>query len=213
MAPVLLDVPSLAIDFLSLDLLTCSVEHTCTKPVFSSVVQQDFCMPPWLLGNYPFAFLDENGTKATCVSWRSGRSVLYMVDIATGSYTRDESFDFVAVNHVRRLSDHNFMTYAVYYAPNNPAYVGSSIPEEKPPCSLGAHGGPTGLETQNLNWEKQYFCRGYVCVSSCYGRAYRLQGNWGITDVSDCIEAVQSPELRSLVDTKRTAIRGESAGG
>jgi dipeptidyl aminopeptidase/acylaminoacyl peptidase len=41
----------------------------------------------------------------------------------------------------------------------------------------------------------------------------RLKGNWGITDVSDCIEAVHSPELRSLIDTKRTAIRGGSAGG
>ncbi|KAG1737976.1 Alpha/Beta hydrolase protein [Suillus lakei] len=258
--------------------------QTCTKPVLSSAVQQDFCMPSWLLGNYPFAFLDENGTRAICVAWRSGRSVLYVVDIVAGSYMeiKDESFDFVVVDHVRRLSDHNFVfmglrnnapgaamlctltgpsfvpnfqvlkstastsaapfpkgiislptplelkvagdkiVYVVYYAPNNPAYAGSSIPEEKPPCVLGVHGGPTGLETQNLSWVKQYFTsRGYAWLdvnyggSSCYGRAYveRLQGNWGITDVSDCVEAVQSPELRSLIDTKRTAIRGGSAGG
>jgi dipeptidyl aminopeptidase/acylaminoacyl peptidase len=211
--------------------------QTCTKPVLSSAVQQDFCMPSWLLGNYPFAFLDENGTKAICVAWRGGRSVLYVVDIAAGSYVeiKDESFDFVSVNHVRRLSDYTFVftgwqsnapgaamlctltgpsfvpnfkvlrstasasaapfpegiislptplelevasnkiVYAVYYAPNNPAYAGSSIPNEKPPCVLGVHGGPTGLETQNLNWLKQYFTsRGYAwwvlstfTVSSC----------------------------------------------
>jgi dipeptidyl aminopeptidase/acylaminoacyl peptidase len=255
-----------------------------TKPVFSSVVQQDFCMPPWTLGNYPFAFLDDNGTKAICVAWRGGRSVLYVVDITTGSYKeiKDESFDFVVIEHVRRLSDYTFVftglrsnapgaamlctltrssfvpnfqvlrstastsaapfpegiislptplelklagngiVHAVYYAPNNPEYAGSSIPNEKPPCVLGVHGGPTGLETQSLSWLKQYFTsRGYAWLdinysgSSCYGRTYveRLKGNWGITDVSDCIEAVQSPELRSFIDTKRTAIRGGSSGG
>ncbi|KAG1863162.1 Alpha/Beta hydrolase protein [Suillus subluteus] len=254
------------------------------KPVLSSVVQQDFCMPPWTLGNYPFALLDDNGTKAICVAWRGGRSVLYVVDITTGSYKeiKDESFDFVVIEHVRRMSDYTFVftgmrsnapgaamlctltgpsfvpdfqvlkstastsaapfpegiislptplelkladnriVHAVYYAPNNPAYAGSSISNEKPPCVLGVHGGPTGLETQSLKWLKQYFTsRGYAWLdinysgSSCYGRAYveRLKGNWGITDVSDCIEAVQSPELRSLIDTKRTAIRGGSSGG
>ncbi|KAG0704085.1 Alpha/Beta hydrolase protein [Suillus ampliporus] len=254
-----------------------------TKPVLSSVVQQDFCEPPWTLGNYPFAFLDANGTKAICVAWQGGRSVLYVVDIATGSHMeiKDDLFDFVVVEHVRRLSDYTFVftglrsnapgaamrctltgssfkptfeelkstastsaapfpegiisppiplelkldnriVYAVYYAPTNPEYAGSSIEGEKPPCVLGVHGGPTGLETQNLNWLKQYFTsRGYAWLdvnysgSSCYGRAYveRLKGNWGITDVSDCIESVESAELCSLIDTKRTAIRGGSAGG
>ncbi|KAG1850041.1 alpha/beta-hydrolase [Suillus tomentosus] len=258
--------------------------RACTKPVLSSVMQQDFCMPSWTLDNYSFALLDENGTKAICVAWRAGRSVLYVVDIATGSYVeiKAESFDFVVVNNVSRLSDYTFVftglqsnapgaamlctltgpsfvpnfqvlrstasasaapfpegiislptplefkaagdktVYAVYYAPNNPAYAGSSIPGEKPPCVLGVHGGPTGLETQHLNWQKQYFTsRGYAWLdvnysgSSCYGRAYveRLQGNWGITDVSDCIGAIQSPQISSLIDTKRTAIRGGSAGG
>lgn len=68
--------------------------------------------------------------------------------------------------------------------------------------------------------------------SSCYGRAYvyvptpgfirsgtevvareRLKGNWGITDVSDCIEAVRSSELSPVIDSARTAIRGGSSGG
>ncbi|KAG2093719.1 Alpha/Beta hydrolase protein [Suillus discolor] len=199
-------------------------------------------------------------------------------DLLACSYVeiKDESFDFVVVNNVCRLSDYTFVftglqsnapgaamlctltgpsfvpnfqvlrstasasaapfpegiislptplefkvagdktVYAVYYAPNNPAYGGSSIPNEKPPCVLSVHGGPTGLETQHLNWLKQYFTsRGYACGSSCYGRAYveRLQGNWGITDVSDCVGAIQSPQISSLIDTKRTAIRGGSAGG
>jgi dipeptidyl aminopeptidase/acylaminoacyl peptidase len=41
----------------------------------------------------------------------------------------------------------------------------------------------------------------------------RLKGNWGIADVSDCIEAVRSSELSPIIDTERTAIRGGSSGG
>ncbi|OJA09414.1 hypothetical protein AZE42_03073 [Rhizopogon vesiculosus] len=112
--------------------------------------------------------------------------------------------------------------HVVYYAPKNPEYAGSSIPGERPPCVLNVHGGPTWLEDQGLNLLKQYFTsRGYAWLdvnyggSSCYGRAYveRLKGNWGISDVNDCIEAIQSPKISSVVDTERTAIRGGSSGG
>jgi hypothetical protein len=201
-------------------------EHTraSTKAVLASPVAEDFCMPPWTLGNYPFAFLDEDGTKAICVAWQGGRSVLYVVDVMKGSYfeIKDKSFDFVSVDHVDRLSDNSFVftglrsnapgaamlctltgpsfvpdfqvlrstasassaplpkgiislptpltlgqadkpLYVVYYAPKNPKYAGSSIPGEKPPCVIGVHGGPTGLEGQGLNLLKQYFTsRGYA---------------------------------------------------
>lgn len=53
--------------------------------------------------------------------------------------------------------------YAVYYAPKNPEYSGSSIPGEKPPCIVHVHGGPTGMERQVLSWEKLYYTsRGYA---------------------------------------------------
>lgn len=53
--------------------------------------------------------------------------------------------------------------YVVYYAPKNPKYSGSSIPGEKPPCIVHAHGGPTSIETQVLNWERLYYTsRGYA---------------------------------------------------
>ena len=53
--------------------------------------------------------------------------------------------------------------YAVYYAPYNPDYSGSCIPEEKPPCIVGVHGGPTGLEPQALNWIKMFYTsRGFA---------------------------------------------------
>ena len=53
--------------------------------------------------------------------------------------------------------------YVVYYAPKNPNYSGSSIPGERPPCIVYAHGGPTSMETQVLSWEKLYYTsRGYA---------------------------------------------------
>lgn len=53
--------------------------------------------------------------------------------------------------------------YVVYYAPKNPKYSGSSIPGEKPPCIVNAHGGPTGMEAQILSWGKLYYTsRGYA---------------------------------------------------
>lgn len=53
--------------------------------------------------------------------------------------------------------------YVVYYGPHNPDYSGSSIPGEKPPCIVGVHGGPTGLEPQALNWAKMFYTsRGFA---------------------------------------------------
>ena len=59
--------------------------------------------------------------------------------------------------------------YVVYYAPYNPDYSGSSI-DEKPPCIVGVHGGPTGLESQALNWIKQFYTsRGFAWLVPCTG--------------------------------------------
>ncbi|KAF9035134.1 alpha/beta-hydrolase [Panaeolus papilionaceus] len=114
--------------------------------------------------------------------------------------------------------------HVIYYPPFNPAYEGSSIEGEKPPCVVNVHGGPTGLTTQGLNWGKQYFTSrgwGWLDVnyggSSGYGREYvlRLASNWGLVDVADCINSASllSAAPYSLIDPKRAVIRGGSAGG
>ncbi|KAF8882982.1 Alpha/Beta hydrolase protein [Infundibulicybe gibba] len=114
--------------------------------------------------------------------------------------------------------------HVVYYAPRNPAYAGSSIKDERPPCVVSVHGGPTGFTSQGLSWEKQYFTSrgwGWLDVnyggSSGYGRAYieRLIGKWGIVDVEDCINAAQalSSPAHALADPSRIVIRGTSSGG
>jgi dipeptidyl aminopeptidase/acylaminoacyl peptidase len=110
--------------------------------------------------------------------------------------------------------------HVVFYAPTNPEYDGSNRPEEKPPCVVNVHGGPTSMEGQSLSWTKQYFTsRGWAWLdvnyggSSGYGRAYThlLAGNWGIKDVQDCLQA--SKALSGYIDLARVVIRGGSAGG
>jgi dipeptidyl aminopeptidase/acylaminoacyl peptidase len=47
--------------------------------------------------------------------------------------------------------------HVVYYPPTNPAYSGTSIEGEKPPCVVSAHGGPTYKAGQGLDKEKQFY--------------------------------------------------------
>ncbi|KAL5522268.1 hypothetical protein ACEPAF_2125 [Sanghuangporus sanghuang] len=115
-----------------------------------------------------------------------------------------------------------FPLYAIFYEPTNPNYIG---PEgEKPPCIVNVHGGPTGMADQGFKLRSQYFTsRGFAWMdvnyggSSGYGRKYieRLDGDWGITDVCDCVDAVQalsSPPSNSI-NPSRVLITGGSAGG
>jgi dipeptidyl aminopeptidase/acylaminoacyl peptidase len=57
--------------------------------------------------------------------------------------------------------------HLVYYPPKNPLYKG--LPDEKPPAVVNVHGGPTSLERQNLNLEKQFFTtRGWLWCAFNY---------------------------------------------
>ncbi|KAJ7053317.1 alpha/beta-hydrolase [Mycena amicta] len=114
--------------------------------------------------------------------------------------------------------------HVVYYLPKNPNYT--RLRGEQPPAIINVHGGPTYLEKQSFSLEKQFFTtRGWMWIdvnysgSSNFGREYanRLKGNWGVTDVRDCVQTVlilSSPKYEyTLIDRNRTVIRGGSAGG
>jgi dipeptidyl aminopeptidase/acylaminoacyl peptidase len=110
--------------------------------------------------------------------------------------------------------------HAFYYPPKNKDY--ESPPGEKPPLVVHCHGGPTSSVGSSFNLEFQYWTsRGFGIVdvnyggSSGYGRDYRqrLNGNWGVIDVDDCINAARFLVERGVVDSKRVAITGGSAGG
>ncbi|PBK93866.1 alpha beta-hydrolase [Armillaria gallica] len=112
-------------------------------------------------------------------------------------------------------------THAILYLPKNPAYAGG-IPGELPPAIFNLHGGPNSMLDQALDWTKQYYSsRGWAWIdlnyngSTGYGRDYmdHLQGQWGVVDVRDSVEALRELGKRGLVDIKRSAIRGRSGGG
>ena len=95
-------------------------------------------------------------------------------------------------------SESGATAYAFYYPPNNPDF--ESPPGQRPPLIVKSHGGPTGNTSSQLNLATQFWTtRGFaVCDvnyggSTGYGRAYRerLNGQWGIVDVPDCVNAAR----------------------
>jgi dipeptidyl aminopeptidase/acylaminoacyl peptidase len=110
--------------------------------------------------------------------------------------------------------------YAFLYRPRNPAHAG--LAQTRPPLLVKSHGGPTGAATSALNLGIQFWTsRGFAVVdvnyrgSTGFGRAYRnrLRENWGVLDVSDCVDAALGLVREGLVDPDRLAISGGSAGG
>ena len=110
--------------------------------------------------------------------------------------------------------------HAFFYPPRNRDFT---APEAaKPPLLLKSHGGPTAATSNALDLEIQYWTsRGFSVVdvnyggSTGYGREYRrrLEGNWGVVDVDDCVNAARYLVERGLVDENQLAIDGGSAGG
>jgi dipeptidyl aminopeptidase/acylaminoacyl peptidase len=110
--------------------------------------------------------------------------------------------------------------HAFYYAPKNKDFEGPS--GDRPPLRVHIHGGPTSSVNPSFDLEFQYWTsRGVGIVdvnyggSSGFGRAYRrrLNGNWGVVDVDDSINAARYLVERGLADGDRVAIAGGSAGG
>ncbi|MBA3270657.1 MAG: S9 family peptidase [Acidobacteria bacterium] len=110
--------------------------------------------------------------------------------------------------------------HAFYYPPHNPEHRAPAA--ERPPLLVISHGGPTTATLDILNARIQYWTsRGFAVVdvnyggSTGYGRAYRtrLNGQWGIVDVADCVNAAKHLVAAGKADPNRLMIRGGSAGG
>ncbi len=110
--------------------------------------------------------------------------------------------------------------HAFYYPPRNRDF---NAPEgERPPLVVKCHGGPTAAATTTLRLETQYWTSRGIAVldvnyggSTGYGREYRrrLNGQWGVVDIDDCINGARYLIERGLADAERCAITGGSAGG
>ncbi|HEY6408069.1 MAG TPA: prolyl oligopeptidase family serine peptidase, partial [Ktedonobacteraceae bacterium] len=85
-----------------------------------------------------------------------------------------------------------------------------------------SHGGPTAASSSTLDLRIQFWTSRGIAVldvnyggSTGYGRAYRqrLDSQWGIVDVDDCVNGAKYLVDRDLVDGQRLIITGGSAGG
>jgi dipeptidyl aminopeptidase/acylaminoacyl peptidase len=110
--------------------------------------------------------------------------------------------------------------HALYYAPTNPDFEAPT--GEAPPLIVESHGGPTDSANPTFSLGVQFWTsRGFAMVdvdyggSTGYGRAYRerLNGQWGVVDLQDCVNAARYLVERGDADPARLLITGGSAGG
>ena len=134
------------------------------------------------------------------------------VDVESAYISEPEAIDFPTS---RGLTAHAFV-----YSPQHPEYTGAS--GERPPLIVISHGGPTAATTARYDVAIQYWTtRGFAVAdvnyggSSGYGRPYRerLNGQWGIVDVEDAVNAARHLVTQGKADPQRLIIRGGSAGG
>jgi dipeptidyl aminopeptidase/acylaminoacyl peptidase len=110
--------------------------------------------------------------------------------------------------------------FGLYYPPQNRSFAG---PEGAlPPLIVTSHGGPTASAYGAFLLGTQLFTsRGFAVLdvdyggSTGYGRDYRkrLEGEWGVVDLDDCVNGARWLAERGRVDAERLAIRGGSASG
>ena len=134
------------------------------------------------------------------------------VEIDNGYLSTPQAIEFPTTN--------NLSAHAFFYPPKNRDYTAPT--GDLPPLLVFSHGGPTSATSTTLDLEIQYWTSRGIAVldvnyggSSGYGRAYRqrLNGQWGVVDVDDCVNGARYLAEHGYVDADRLAIRGGSAGG
>ncbi len=134
------------------------------------------------------------------------------IDVDSCYFSQPEFIEFPTENGLK--------AYAWYYPPQNQDY--SFLDGELPPLLVKSHVGPTAAATPSFSLKIQYWTSrgfGYLDVnyggSTGFGKAYRqrLDKNWGVVDVNDCINGAKYLVEQGKVDGDRLAISGGSAGG
>lgn len=134
------------------------------------------------------------------------------LDFPEGTLSAPQTISFRSTGGAR--------AYANFYPPRHPSCVGPR--GELPPLLVTTHGGPTSGAGRDLSLRVQYYTsRGWGVLdvnyggSTGFGRAYRerLNGQWGVVDVEDCVAGARHLASEGKVDINRIAIRGGSAGG
>jgi dipeptidyl aminopeptidase/acylaminoacyl peptidase len=155
-------------------------------------------------------------------------STVFALDLATsavntvkqGLHVEVDPAFFSVPQPIEFPTENGQTAHALFYPPHHPLYAAPA--GERPPLLVLCHGGPTSATQAQLSLGVQYWTsRGFGLVdvnyggSSGYGRDYRqrLNGNWGVVDVMDCINAARYLIDQGAADPRRVAIRGGSAGG
>ncbi len=153
---------------------------------------------------------------------------LVRLDVSTGATEtlRQSSRAPVDASHfsvpraIEFPTEDGLTAHALFYPPSSAAHEASE--DERPPLIVMSHGGPTSNATPIFSLELQFWTsRGFAVVdvnyggSTGYGRAYRerLNGQWGVVDLHDCVNAARYLVSQGEADGDRVLIRGGSAGG
>ena len=140
--------------------------------------------------------------------------------LRTANPNTPEPEDVSLPEHIEFPTEGGRTAFGNYYAPTNRSFAAPD--GELPPLIVTSHGGPTAAAFSGFATGLQLFTsRGYAVLdvdyggSTGYGKAYRkrLEGEWGVVDVDDCVAGAKYLAGKGLVDGSRQAIRGGSASG
>ncbi|KAH9044055.1 alpha/beta-hydrolase [Lactarius deliciosus] len=198
-----------------------SVSSKSADPLLATPVSQDFAVPAFDLAGSPAIRAVDDKTLVFIARSTGTPSAIIKLTISVPSAPHPgvtyqtlkssaESLPFPdsIISHPESLTlgTESEPVYATLYPPTNFAYNGGSDPTEKPPCIVNAHGGPTGMAAQGLDWTMQYFTsRGWAWVdvdysgSGGYGRKYmaaRTAIRGGLAGGFTTLAAVSQPATR-----------------
>ncbi len=180
----------------------------------------------------PFTDIGTLHVNARHVAFKAGSPTMPMSlmrhDLTDSGTTRlrsssDAALDDGYISRPRAIefpTENGLTAHAFYYPPANADYDAPG--DEMPPLIVISHGGPTSAADASLDLRKQFWTsRGLAVLdvnyggSSGFGTEYRrrLNDNWGVVDVDDCINGAKYLVEQGLADADRLIIRGSSAGG
>ena len=128
--------------------------------------------------------------------------------------------DISVGRHVTFATTGGRPAFGIFYAPHNRSFRAPT--GKRPPLIVTSHGGPTSAAYNAFSLTVQLWTsRGFAVLdvdyggSTGYGRAYRrrLEGQWGVVDVDDCVNGAAWLAAEGLADPDLLAIRGGSASG
>ncbi|MCS4484423.1 S9 family peptidase [Gleimia sp. 6138-11-ORH1] len=184
-------------------------------------------LEPWSVGWWPLGNISVANGKVFLLA-DNAHEPAAIIEVSAGvtkvlrssTNLQLESTDISTAKAISWPTSDGDTCHGFFYPPVNSRFIGADF--ELPPLVVMAHGGPTSASRPGFNLGKQFWTsRGFAVLdvnyrgSSGWDRNYtdKLQGRWGITDVNDCNDGVKYLVQHGIVDGKRVAIRGGSAGG